>query len=269
VAVRVEPCDWPLDTTCCDKWADADPAKQQFAQKVATELIWRLSGRRFGLCPITVRPCRTSCDQPELPAWPPPAGQTSWPVLTGGGWINAACGPCARRRRDCSCVELQEITLPGPVHEITEVRVDGQVLDAAAYAVHDHRLLVRTDGEVWPDCQDLTAAPDQPGAFTVTYLQGVEVPPGGRYAAGVYACELLKACTGGQCRLPRRVQSLTREGVTLTFLDPMDFLDKGRTGIPEVDQWLAAVNPTGQRAPSQVYSPDLPPPRTVTWTAPP
>jgi hypothetical protein len=266
VAVRVEPCDWAINTDCCEKWDAADPALQDFAKRVAVELVWRLSGRRFGLCETTVRPCRRRCDQPRLPTWPPPPGGGWWPVLTGGSWINAACGSC---RPDCSCAELCEITLPGPVHSVAEVQVDGQVLDAGAYVVHDHRVLVRTDGGCWPDCQDLTAKPGEPGAFVVTYTQGVAVPPGGQYAAGVYACELVKSCTGGNCRLPKRVQSLTREGVTLTFLDPLDFLDKGRTGIPEVDQWIAAVNPAALREPSRVYSPDLPPPRTVTWTEPP
>jgi hypothetical protein len=266
VSVRVEPCTWPINTSCCDKWDDAAPETQTFATRVATELLWRLSGRRFGLCEHTLRPCRNTCDQP-LPTWPPLPGHSSWwPVLSGGSWINTVCGTC---RSSCSCEELCEIALPGPVHSVAEVQVDGQALPEAAYVVHDHRLLVRVDGECWPDCQDLTARPGEPGAFVVSYTQGIEVPPGGQYAAGVYACELIQSCLGRQCRLPRRVQSIAREGVTLQFLDPMDFLDKGRTGVPEVDTWIAAVNPTANREPSRVYSPDLPPGRTVTWTSSP
>jgi len=103
------------------------------------------------------------------------------------------------------------------------------------------------------------------GAFAVTYRQGLEVPAGGRWAAGAYACELLAACMGGDCELPQRVQTLTREGVTMSFLDPMEFLDHGRTGVAATDTWIASVNPHGLVAPSTVYSPDMPQPRTVTW----
>lgn len=266
MSIRVEPCDWQLSTDSCPDWANATADQKTFATRIASELLWRLSGRRFGLCPATVRPCRSSCQQRGLAGWWPPGSDVAfYPVLSGGVWLNAVCGTC---RSDCSCSALCEIALPGPVDSVTEVRVDGQLVDPALYAVHDHRILVRRDDECWPDCQDLAAAPDEPGAFAVSYVQGIEVPPGGQYAAGVYACELIKAWTGGSCRLPKRIQSLTREGVTLTFLDPMEFLDKGKTGIPEVDQWIAAVNPNRLSQPSRVYSPDLMPPRTVTWTPP-
>lgn len=261
MSIRVTPCQWPLITECCsDAWEAATDAQRLFATSVATELVWRLSARRFGICDITVRPCKRSCNQ-GVSAWPPPWGTSFVPVLSGGQWTNTTCGGC---KSGCSCDELQEVVLPGPVDYVTEVRVDGAVLPATAYQVHDHRLLVRTDGGEWPSCQDLTAAPDEPGAFAVTYGQGIPVPPGGQYAAGIYACELLASCTGGTCRLPKRVQTVTRQGVTMAFLDPLDFLDKGLTGIPEVDQWISAVNPDKLRSPSRVYSPDSVPVRTVT-----
>lgn len=262
MAIRVEPCEWPIDFTCCPDWDDAPAAQREFVTRVATELVWRLSGRRFGLCPITVRPCRRSCAQPEMSGWPPAPGGF-WPVLSGGVWTNMTCGTC---RDDCSCTDLCEVELPGPVHQVQSVQVGaGPALPASSYLVLDHRMLVRTDGECFPDCQDFTAAPGQAGSWAVTYLQGIPVPPGGRYAAGMYACQLLAACTGGDCQLPERVQTLARQGVSMSFLDPMDFLDKGRTGVAATDTWIASVNPYGLREPSRVYSPDITPPRTVTW----
>lgn len=262
LSIRTGPCNWPILTDCCTAtWDAATQDQRDLATAVATELLWRLSARRFGLCPITVRPCKRKCDQ-GVAGWPPPWGSSFVPVLTGGEWINTTCGGC---QRGCSCEELEEVVLPGPVDSVTEVRVDGLVVPAAGYQVHDHRLLVRTDGGEWPSCQDLTAAPDEPGAFAVTYQQGIPVPPGGQYAAGIYACELIKSCTNdAACRLPRRVQTITRQNVSMAFLDPLDYLDKGLTGIPEVDQWITAVNPDKLRARSQVYSPDLLPPRVVT-----
>ena len=54
------------------------------------------------------------------------------------------------------------------------------------------------------------------------------------------------------------MQTITREGITMTLLDPQEFLDKGRTGLPDVDRWLVLVNPGGQRSPSVVASVDYP-----------
>ena len=63
-------------------------------------------------------------------------------------------------------------------------------------------------------------------------------------------CELAKACyTDQACRLPQRVTSITREGVTLAMLDPFEMLDKGRTGLFEVDLWLEAVNRAARMRP--------------------
>ncbi|MBT2226259.1 hypothetical protein [Nonomuraea sp. NEAU-A123] len=182
--------------------------------------------------------------------------------MVDGSWING-CGECLT---DCSCGPMCEIVLPGPVDSVVEVRLDGDIVSAADYLVYDHRKLVRRDtAACWPTCQDLTLPPSEVGTFAVTYRQGIPVPRAGQLAAGVYACELLKACMGQTCRLPKRVTSITREGVTLALLDPMDMLDKGRTGLYEVDAWLSAVNPNGLRQGARVYSPDRRPPRVQTW----
>jgi hypothetical protein len=250
---------------CCPTWSSLSPEQQQFALDVATELVWRLSGRRYGLCEITVRPCRQPCAQSAAaPAWPVGGypGGGFLPTLRDGQWINMVCGQCGD---DCHCGTLCEVVLPGPVDSITSVKLDGVVLDPAQYVVFDHRTLARTGGECWPTCQDLTLPDDEPGTWSVTYRQGIPVPPGGQAAAAVLACELGKACAGASgCRLPKRVQTVTREGVTLGFLDPMTFLQDGLTGLYEVDLWLRSVNPRGLAEGARVYSPDRRPPRTIT-----
>lgn len=261
MAIRTEPCDWPIDVGCCPEWDGAPEEDREFARRVAAELVWRLSGRRFGLCEVTLRPCRRSCADPN-PAAGAAGAAPFTPFIRDGQWYNARCG-CVT---DCSCTELCELALPAPVHDIVEITLDGDVVPAESYRVDNHRMLVRTDGDCWPLCQDLGAAVGEPGAFAVTYRWGIPVPPGGQYAAGVYACELLKACTGeGHCRLPKRVQQITREGVTMAFIDPMRFLADGLTGVPETDQWIVAVNPNGLRGRSRVYSVDHPPARRTTW----
>ena len=51
------------------------------------------------------------------------------PYISAGVWRNCGCaGPCSCRAR---C----EAYLPGPIAEIIEVKVDGLVLDPAAYRV--------------------------------------------------------------------------------------------------------------------------------------
>lgn len=251
--VQTGPRDWPLDTGGCAGWDQIDEAVRVRAGAVAAELVWMLSGRRFGLTVSTVRPCRRHCrdgyDFWRLQPYPPSLAYgllaTSW---------------CGCTRSGCSCTAaLCEVGLVGPVHEVTAVSVDGNAVPDTAYVVHDHRWLVRVDGRCWPRCQDLTAGPDEVGAFAVTYRRGVPVPVGGQWAAGQLACEIAKAMLNDkECRLPRRVQSVVRQGVQRTFLDPAQLAKDGMTGLPEVDQWLAAVNPHRLPRDSLVWSPDLP-----------
>ena len=53
-----------------------------------------------------------------------------------------------------------------------------------------------------------------------------------------------------------------------TLLDPQDFLDKGRTGIYQVDLFLRTVNPDGARLRARVFSPDIPRGKTYAQRAP-
>lgn len=254
------PCWPPIDTSCCPVWEDADPALQDLAASIATRTLWALSGRRFGLCDLTVRPCGARCD--EVTTYSGRGGQVG-PVLIGGGiWIDISCGSCPPR--PCSCAAPCEIVLPGPVQDIVEVIVDGLVVPASAYRVDDHRLLVRDDDECWPRCQNLGLPAGEEDTFTVTYTRGLPVPEGGLHAAGLYACEIVKACLDRPCELPQRVTSIVREGVTLALLDPMDMIEKGLTGVYLVDMWLHSENPYRVPFGAAVLSPDLRGPRTTT-----
>ena len=150
---------------------------------------------------------------------------------------------------------MPTLTLPGPVGAVTEVVVDGTVLDPAAYLVAGSDLS-RVDGKNWPICQDLALPPTEPGTWMVTYERGVPVPAGGQVAAALLAVELFKAaCSDPSCALPRRVQSISRQGVTVAVLDAFDDIDKGHTGIWLVDSWIASV--TQPIRGSRVYSPDV------------
>lgn len=256
------PC-WPdPDVQCCPDWDTAEPEVRQRAMDVAARILHGLSGRRFGVCEVSVRPCSPCADSSTVLFY----GPAFIPYFIAGQWRNCAVGGCDCTE-SCGCCHVCSVVLPGPVHHITSVTVDGVLVPASAYRVDDARELVRTDGECWPDCPDLEADCDLVGggAFCVTYGQGVELDGAAMAAYSEYACQLLKSCLNKPCELPARVTSVTREGVTFDALSLQDFLDKGRTGITIVDQWLITVNPNRLSRPSKVYSPDIRPARVTTW----
>lgn len=247
---------------------DADQIANALA--ISSYVLWALTGRRFGVCTTKIRPCRKSCtgDSGALP-WVAPWGEWGgWdggfvqPLLYRGSWYNITCG-CGNK---CSCTEICEVVVPAPLCGIVEVKVDGVVLDPTAYRCDDWRTVVRTDGACWPLCQDMSADDTEDGTWSITVQHGVPVPPAGVAAAATLACEVLKSCTGAECRLPKRVESITRQGVTATFFDPQDFLTEGRTGLYDVDLFINAANPYRLSAPPMVWSPDVHPRWRVTDT---
>ncbi|MFC4328352.1 hypothetical protein ACFPC0_10990 [Streptomyces andamanensis] len=263
------PCAWPLDTTCAPGFP-ADPAEwtpqHVLAVEIATDLLWARTAGRFGLCPELIRPCRRACSPDRHGTgwlWDPRQGALN-PYQDGRGrWFNFGCG-CSRM--DCSCKPPCSLRLPGPVNAVVEVRVDGQVLDPAEYRLiqrSGYADLLRKGGEAgecWPTCQDLEKDFTEPGTFSVLYLRGRAVPAAGMRALGSLAGEIYKQCTGAKgCRLPERVQTVTREGVTYDMFDPGEWLEKGFTGLRDVDTWIATVNPNSLRQPSAVFSLDLDP----------
>jgi len=106
-----------------------------------------------------------------------------------------------------------------------------------------------------------------PAWVDVTYRHGRSEPPlAVQQAISTLAGEFQLASSGEPCKLPERVTSVTRQGVSWTMLDPQDFLADGRTGLYEVDSVLAAYNAgTAVRARAAVYSPEFRPPARI-WS---
>jgi len=260
-----DPC-WPVDDACLgDAWATYDPTVQERAVSLAVQTLRMLTGYRVGGCPTTVRPCRKGCLTASTWRTYPLAGSGNTdgvlnPVSIQGAWVNMACG-C--NTADCSCGPLCEVTLPGVVGGITEVVLDGAVLDPSAYRVDNHRTLVRVDGECWPKCQDMAAPLTEANTFGVTYLNGIPVDDHGAYAAGVLAREYAKACTTGNCALPQNVTRVVRHGIAMDL--NTSIFTTGFTGIREVDVWIRRWNPTNLLSAPQVWSPDLVQTRRTTW----
>lgn len=227
--------------SACTPWATAedihascgieDEALLDTMLEIATDILFMLSARQFpGICSNVFRPEH---------------------------------GAHVHRN---GCLVGNEIDLGVyPLIEVTEIKVYGRVLDPSKYRVDDYRTLVRlpdagTTPEVWPSFQRFDLDASQDDTFEVTATYGLMPPPAGVNAAAVLACELAKAATGGDCKLPERVTSISRQGTTMDFsglvLDPFAFFEQGRTGLYQVDLFLASVNPNGLKRRPRVYSPD-------------
>jgi len=187
---------------------------------------------------------------------PYPFGSWSWfsPwVDASGAWRNGCGCPIT----DCSCTQLCEVTLPSPVGEVYEVKVDGAVIPETDYKMYGERLTWVGSGDcAWPVCQDLTQPDTEDNTFSVTYLNSYPVDGLGAYAAGVLAWEYAQACTDGVCRLPAGVTAVTRQGVTYDVA--AGAFPDGFTGIREVDAYISLWNPRGIQREASVWSPDLP-----------
>ncbi|AQT78323.1 hypothetical protein B1R94_02330 [Mycolicibacterium litorale] len=255
---------WPIDRTCLpdlpvvpplpdnptdEQLAEHDSAQASYdaalarrdaAEDLAVSVLWALSGRQFGVTETTVRPC---------PVYARGFGYRPWMLLREfGHWVDWPCG-CGINR--CTVAGPRVIHLPGPTQPDTEdtpivVTVAGVELDHDAYILEGDALY-RAGGNIWP-AQDLGRPLGEPGTWSVSYHRGNPAPPSVAPLVGALAQEFMLACSDGssdeaRCRLPRTLRSTTRKGATNVF-DPAAILANGKTGLPEVDLWLAAVNPS-------------------------
>lgn len=223
----------------CDPVVDASEAQVLAKLGESSDLLYLLTSRRWpGACEDSVRPCGVG----TFAGWGysvPAAFRPRPGSVPISGW----CG--CNRPRSCGCRRLSEIKLPGrlPI-VVSEVKVDGAVVPADRYRVDDGRWLVLLpqegdDLQGWPCCQDLALPDTEEDTFSITFTAGSGPPAGGVSAACSLARELLLACssTAGECRLPDRVQRITRQGIAID----LDLFEEGRTGLREVDLWVTTV----------------------------
>lgn len=262
-------CGWEFDGCCPGvDLTGADPTITEVdiarAEAIAGEILWSLSGRQYGECVHTIRPCRARCENSFWDRW-----ENWWDYERGfsGGyeWANPF-RLCQCPIDECSCVPVCVMELPRDTTEILNITIDGVVLPPAEYRLDRGGKLYRltappAPGEpapCWPECNDFNLAPGAVGTWTVTYRRGKAIPAAGKAAGSVLFCEVLKACLNRPCQLPARVQTITRNGVSMTFIDPNDFLDKQLTGLYIVDLWLRSINPSKLARRPGVYRADDP-----------
>lgn len=241
-----------------DQLSDPTSVHAEDAIAASSFVLFHLSGRKYGGVRTTTESyCQIGLDEIGFSTYYGPYGQplpgpsgypAAYPELRNGVITNRACGFCS----DCGCTHLLKLR-GAPVIEVTAVRVGGSDLDPSAYVVYDHSFIAAPN-KCWATCDDIE----------VRYSYGTGPPPLGQIAAAALADQyILAMADDDECALPQRVTQISRQGMSWTLLDPQDFLDKGRTGIYQVDLFLATVNPDGARLRARVFSPDIPHGRTV------
>lgn len=178
--------------------------------------------------------------------------------------------------------QTRTIKLAGrPVSAVHAVKgPTGEVIDPAQYQLNNGTQIwfLQPQDYWWPGgLFDIAAPPpwfnmswyglrEAPGArdITVDYTYGSPPAIDWQRAVNQLAQQfaLAEACDAG-CRLPERVTSVAREGISYTLIDPQEFLNEGRTGLYFVDLVLAAY---GGRGRTSVITPEMPPPRRISST---
>jgi len=219
----------------------------------ASEILYELSGRRWSgraTRTLTVLPSRRGLPWWQGQPYLADAGSAlPLPVLCAGEVVNV--GVCERPHA---------IRLPDyPVRAITQVTVDGVVRDPDSYVLTGRRYLEDTWRLGWEVC-----GCDRDRPMAITYDYGADPTPAALAAAVRLAAELAKAAAGAASALPGYITQRVRQGETISYTSAAALFDKGRTGLADVDLWLAAVNPGGLRRRSSVWSPDTDPRYTTT-----
>ena len=222
--------DWPIRWNC--DITDVDDDLLDLAREAAQNILWSMSGRRYGLCEQTEAyrtPCTDECS-------------FNYRRRFGPGVEYALM----HQPRNCCSLNLTST----PVRSITEVKVFGDVLDESFYALERSRL--KRIGACWP-CEDDCQEPP----VEVTYKYGIDVPALGELAMGELACEILAGLRGLDCRLPSNAVSVTRQGITVDLGDASTLYNEHRIGLPLCDAFIRDANPNRLKMQSTVHSPDL------------
>lgn len=238
----------PRSSVLCSAWAtpgdipEADRDKQSTEEweswlMMASEILYMLSGRQFigGGCEETAHladGCACCGQMVEHPG-----GDTVWYVRPL---------PWSERRWRGH----REIKLPrSPINTVDTVTIDGAPFTEFEFSTASG-MLRRADGCPWDLCgQDMV----------ISYTFGLAAPESGVQAAVELAVELWLARSHPEdCSLPKRAQTVVRQGITIEMADPQDFLDNGRTGLYMSDLFLRAVNPEGRPQRGRFISFDVP-----------
>lgn len=133
-----------------------------------------------------------------------------------------------------------------PVRSIQSINYLGRTLDPSEFSLRNNSYVVQKNSMPWI----LNPVTE----LEVTYTHGTPPPAAGRRAAIRLANELILWDKGsGNCALPERISSVSKQGVSYTVMDPQEFISNGKVGIYEIDLFLAAANPTKAKKRPRVF----------------
>ena len=246
----------PKPRGCTGLWADvselgeyATAPNAMDALQASSYILWVLSGRKYGgVCTITeTYTCGDCCGQ-----------CITQYVEVAPGNVKTICGSCGYSS-DQKFLFLRQ----RPAQALVSMYRDGMQLDVSQYSIYDYSYVGPNDlsgcagGNCWDAC-----------GTEVTYLWGTYPPAIAKMAAIEFASQFVKAVEcPGECKLPERVTSVSRQGVSFQIFDPQDFVNEGRTGLYVVDVFLKSVNPDRAQKRARVFSPDMPQAHRKTWPA--
>lgn len=217
---------------CCQDATDMeedDPAVLD-AIADASLVLYYLTGKQFaGTCTTTVRPA----------------------CLKGG---------CV-----CGCSPRQVNLGIWPVTELISVRYGGTLYEDAdatdLFHINDFHYIARNDGELflsgnqWAVAGSAEDNETNGNVFEVTVSHGLKIPRLLTRATRALACQFVSACADRPCKLPERVTSVVRQGISMDIANVADMLKDGRTGIYEVDLAIQVFNPSKLQSPSFAWHP--------------
>jgi hypothetical protein len=236
--------------SCCTPPVGADLTNHLWR---ASELLYILTGRQWrGVC--------------TMASYRPPgcgiAGTRYGYGYGYGGW--EGYGFLTSPNSYLSRIDLWKATNREPIQAVGEVVIDGAIVDPATYRLDENRWLTRladSNGvrQLWPQWQWLDRPDTAIGTFRIGPLTYGLVPPiSGKLHAARLACEFAKACSTNAddqeaCQLSAQVKTVVRQGVTY---DIVPVAEQVGTNIPEIDKWVAAVNPKKLQASGRMVRPD-------------
>lgn len=241
---RVSPCvPWceidDLPDSCTDVAVTPETLTKAIA--FASDVLYNLTKRRWsGSCTDTYRPTEDDA--------------CFYPRMIDGKWANVGY--------------YEDVVLPAnDVTAITSVKINGGLVDPGLYGLRDRKVLYakrQPDGSYlqWPTYyNDPHADSSAPSTMEIVYVHGAAPPPSMVTAAALLSWEFAVAwtpdCTAG-CRLPQRVTTITRAGVTFAIIDPLSVFEKGMVGVPDIDALIQSVNYGETRQRSFVGRPGRP-----------
>lgn len=164
----------------------------------------------------------------------------------------------------CECCGVDAIPLGDNEPEVTEVKIDGDVLDPSTYELHPSRVgwnLVKvsttTRPTAWPSSQSMWRPDTEDDTFSITFTEGTHVDGHLVESAALeIVCDLASETIRRVNELPDGVTTANLGGVTVVVdSDRLERIARGELGS-NVTRMMGLYAPSG-RTGSLVWAPEV------------